>query len=103
MQFNIKNNHLFVGRGTTALYLILAKKFRDCEIIVPANICYSVIFAVLYSGNVPRFADVSEDYSGNMSLENLENVVTEKTAAIVFPHMYGNVSSEIFKVKDLCT
>lgn len=96
-----KKNSLVVGRGATAIYLILHHHFQNKEIIVPSNICYAAILPIYYSGNTPRFIDV--DYpSGNPTYDNINNAINENTAAVLFPYMYGNITDEIIKVKELC-
>ena len=97
------NNKLIVGRGSTAIYLVLNNRLKNKEVIIPANICYAVPFSVIYSGNLPVFVDIKDDYSGNTSLDLIKEKVNDNTGAIIFPYMYGNVTEDIIEIKEFCT
>lgn len=91
-----------VGRAATGIYLILEKEKKTSErteVIVPANICYAAVLPVIYAGLTPIFCDV-ERLTGNVSLETLKDVVTDKTLAAIIPHMYGNPVIDMPKIKD---
>ena len=94
-------NKLVVGRGATAIYLLLKAKFSDAEVVAPANICYSAIYPIIYSGNKPAFCDVDANY-GNLTLKSLETAVSHKTKAIIAPHMYGNPIIDIDQISLFC-
>ena len=99
---NLKEHSLIVGRGSTAIYLAL-NRFDGGEVIVPSNVCYAAILPIFYSGNKPRFIDI-EYPSGNASAEQVFAAITEKTVAVLYPHMYGNVASydELCEIRDYC-
>ena len=97
----LRKNIFFVGRASTAIYLILKTKFKDKEVILPSNICYSVVYSIIYSGNIPVFVDV-EKKTGNTSLKKIHEKINKSTAAIIFPYMYGNLSKNIFRLKKYC-
>ena len=97
----LRKNIFFVGRASTAIYLILKTKFKDKEVILPSNICYSVVYSIIYSGNIPVFVDV-EKKTGNTSLKKIHEKINKSTAAIIFPYMYGNLSKNIFRKKKYC-
>ena len=94
-------NKLIVGRGATAIYLLLKAKFRDAEVIVPSNICYAAVYPIIYSGNKPVFCDV-DNFSGNITLETLIIAMSKKTRAIIVPHMYGNPATDIENIVSFC-
>ena len=97
----LRKNFFFVGRGSTAIYLILKSLFQNKEVILPCNICYAAIYPVIYSENKPVFVDIMEE-TGNASYSSIIEKVNENTGAIIFPYMYGNVSADIFKLKNYC-
>jgi len=75
--------------GRSALYaLFKALSIEDGEIIVPAYTCVVVPHAVVLSGNIPRFVDITlRDYT--MDLDLLEEAVTPKTRVIIPTHLFG--------------
>ncbi len=78
-----------VGRASTALWATLrAQGITGRWVLLPANICYIVAWAVLQSGNLPYLVDV-DPLTGNLSLETLDLVQVNAPAAIVICHMYG--------------
>ncbi|MBU0503697.1 MAG: DegT/DnrJ/EryC1/StrS aminotransferase family protein [Candidatus Omnitrophota bacterium] len=87
--------------GTLALYLALlclSIKPKD-EVIVPSYTCRSVLNAVLYIGAKPVVCDVNiADY--NISFTDAKIRITQKTKAIIIPHMFG-CPAEIDKFRDL--
>ena len=97
----IKKNFLVVGRGATAIYLILRHHCDHQEVIVPSTICYAAILPIYYSGNTPRFIDV-EYPSGNLSPSELLKTINPNTGAVIYPYMYGNVTPAIHEIKQIC-
>jgi dTDP-4-amino-4,6-dideoxygalactose transaminase len=92
-----ENNYLFTGRGTTCLYLILkANKIEKMGVLVPANICYAAILAIIYAGYTPVFIDVGSD--GNINYKMLQKVDLRNVGAAIIPHMYGNPCVDIPKI-----
>lgn len=87
--------------GTLALYLALLCldiKSKD-EVMVPSYVCRSVLNAVLYIGAKPVVCDVNiADY--NISFTDTKIRMTQKTKAIIIPHMFG-CPAEIDKFKNL--
>ncbi len=98
---NIKKNHLYVGRGSTAIYLILKTNMNKKEVILPANICYAAIYPVIYSDNIPVFVDINKK-TNNMDFDEIIKRITPNTGAIIYPYMYGNVDCDILKIKEYC-
>jgi dTDP-4-amino-4,6-dideoxygalactose transaminase len=88
--------------GTNALYLALRAldvKEGD-EVILPSYICGSVLNAVSYCRATPIVVDINED-DYNISFEQTKNKITEKTKAIILPHMFGNPVKDIEKFLEL--
>lgn len=96
-----KKNEIYVGRGATAIYLILDSLMKNKEVILPGNICYAAIYPVIYSNNIPVFVDVNKK-TGNMTYIQILKKINKNTGAIIFPYMYGNVSKDIIKIKKYC-
>lgn len=86
--FNTKTALAF-SYGRSALYTIFkALEFENKEIIVPAYTCVVVANAIVISGNIPRFVDISlDDY--NMNLDLLAAKINKNTAAVVATHLFG--------------
>lgn len=98
---NLRKNIFFVGRASTAIYLILKTLMKNKEVILPSNICYAAVYPVIYSDNIPVFVDISKK-TGNTTFENIKEKINKNTGAIIFPYMYGNVEEDIFKIKEYC-
>ena len=98
---NIKKNYYIVGRASSGIYLILNRYIKSKEVIIPANVCYAAVYPIIYSGNKPVFIDINPK-TGNMNFEDIIKKVNENTGCIIFPHMYGNPSPEIIKLKKYC-
>ncbi len=81
---------LLCGSGSVALELAL----RACgiggtdEVVVPTFCCTAVIPPILAVGAVPVLADVGGDLS--VTMHAVEAVLSEKTRAVVVPHVFGN-------------
>lgn len=77
------------GRASAAIWAALrARGIQGHPVLMPANICYIVAWAVLQSGNVPYLVDI-DPTTGNISLETLSQVRVESPAALIGCHMYG--------------
>lgn len=80
---------LLTGRAATAIWGVLrAWGLQDRVILIPANTCYVVLWAVLKSGNHPLLVDV-ERGTGNMTVEGLEAHRATHPAVVIPCHMYG--------------
>lgn len=78
-----------VSSGTAALHIALA-----ClgigpgdEVIVPAMSFFSTATAVIHQNAIPIFADVDENYC--MDPKSLEEMITQRTKAIIVVHLFG--------------
>lgn len=87
-----KEYALFTRNGTTAIWLALeAMGLKGKQIIVPANICFVVMCAIICSDNLPYFIDIDDNFS--IDPKQLENIKAADAAAVILPHMYGNTGS----------
>lgn len=79
-----------VDSGTAAIHLSLLALGvkRGDQVILPTYVCSAVLNAVRYTGADPVLADIgSTDF--NISFHDVERKITQKTAALIIPHMYG--------------
>lgn len=75
--------------GRSGLFALLkSQDIQNAEILVPAYTCIVVPNAIVASGNIPRFIDISlDDY--NMGLKDISSSISQRTRAIIPTHMYG--------------
>jgi dTDP-4-amino-4,6-dideoxygalactose transaminase len=81
-----------VGSGTAALTIATEALGIQpgAEVIVPAHTYIASALGPLHAGATPVFCDV-ERASGLIDLASAEQVVTDRTEAIVVVHLYGQV------------
>lgn len=85
-----KKYGIALSNGTVALELalrVLGVKARD-EVIVTSRSYVASASCVLLLGATPVFADVEFD-SGNISVESIASLITDKTKAIIPVHIGG--------------
>ena len=92
---------LTVSNGTTALHLALSAigiKYGD-EVIVPDLTFISPVNAVLYCNATPVLCDIDRK---NWCIDSklVEELITEKTKAIIVVHLYGN-SADMDKIMEV--
>ncbi|MGH7766457.1 MAG: DegT/DnrJ/EryC1/StrS family aminotransferase [Candidatus Binatia bacterium] len=81
---------ILCGSGSLALEIVL----QTCgvepgdEVIIPTFCCTAVVPPILAAGAIPVLADVGEEL--NITAETVEAALTEKTGAIIVPHLFGN-------------
>lgn len=68
------------------------------EVIAPSHTAIPTITAIRSTGAVPRFVDV-DSKSWLLDLNDIINVLTPKTKAIIAVHLYGNLVN-IFKLRE---
>jgi perosamine synthetase len=80
-----------LNSGTAALHLALdvLQIGPGDEVIVPPITFISTVHAVSYVGATPVFADVESD-SMNISVEDIERKITDRTKAIIVVHLAGH-------------
>lgn len=77
--------------GTSALHLALIAlgiKEGD-EVILPTYVCTAPLNAIYYTGAKPVIVDITGD-GFNLSIPEVKKRLTEKTKAIIVPHMFGH-------------
>lgn len=81
-----------VGSGTAALTLALLATGIGAgdEVIVPAHTFIATALAVVQAGATPVLCDVDEE-SGLLDAESAAAALSERTAAVVPVHLYGQV------------
>ena len=81
-----------IASGTAALTLALlaAGIGRGDEVIVPAHTFIASALAIVHAGAVPVPCDVEEG-TGLLDVGSAETVVSERTAAIIPVHLYGQL------------
>lgn len=81
---------ILTGRAATGIWAALrAWGLKDQNILIPANTCYIVLWAVLRSGNRPVLVDLE---AGNYqpSAVSYQQVAARYKPAVIIPcHMYG--------------
>lgn len=80
---------VMVNSGTAALHLVLDALGvgPGDEVIVPALTFFSTATAVIHQNAIPVFADIDEHYC--MDPDSVEQVITERTKAIIPVHYFG--------------
>ena len=90
--------------GTSALHLALLSldiKKND-EVILPSYVCQAVLNAVNYTQAKPVLADIDSKFKKgyNISTKTIKPLITNKTKAIIVPHMFGHLA-DIEEIKQL--
>lgn len=95
---NVKNMTLFVN-GHMALYCAIKALKLEGEVITTPFTFVSTTNAIVQNGLKPVFCDIEPD-TYTMDVSKIENLITDKTCAIVPVHVYGNVCNveEIEKI-----
>jgi len=76
--------------GTSALHLALLalEAGKGDEIILPGYVCTALLNAINYVGATPVLVDI-EPNSFNISSKKVKESLTERTKAIIVPHLFG--------------
>jgi len=88
----IGNKYAFAtNSGTSALHLsLLALNVGSGdEVIIPSYVCTTLYSSVLFTGAVPVVADVNYG-DGNINIESIKKAISNKTKAIIVPHIFGS-------------
>jgi dTDP-4-amino-4,6-dideoxygalactose transaminase len=82
-----------VGSGTEALWLALKALGIGAgdEVITVPNSFMATVEAIVFCGATPVFVDIDER-AYNMDPRKLEQVLTQRTAAIIPVHLYGQMA-----------
>ncbi|MDY7030958.1 MAG: DegT/DnrJ/EryC1/StrS family aminotransferase [Thermodesulfobacteriota bacterium] len=76
--------------GTSALHLALLSFDigEGDEVIIPSYVCSALLNAIHYVRATPILADIVPD-SFNLDAEHVKQSITERTKAIIVPHLFG--------------
>lgn len=85
----VDNISLFVN-GHMALEMVIQAMRLKGEVITTPYTFISTTHAIVRNGLKPVFCDIEED-SYTLDANKLENLITDKTSAIIPVHVYGNV------------
>ncbi len=91
-----------LSNGGTALSAILEYiDVKDHDVVVPTNTFMATPLAVTRAGGNVVFADCNkEDLC--LGLENLKQVVTPSTKAVIVVHIGGHIAFDIFQIAQYC-
>ena len=91
-----------VSNGSIALDLALEvlNLEPEDEVILPSFTIISCLSAVIRAGAKPVFCDVDKS-TWNMTLKDVESVLTQKTKAVLLVHTYG-LTSEAEEIEAFC-
>lgn len=89
-QFIGISNTIGVGSGTEALHIALRAVGVgiDDEVILPSHTAVATASAIISCGAKPVFVDIDPNYF-TINTKLLENLITQKTKAIIPVHIYG--------------
>ena len=95
------NDGIATNSGTSALHLALIalKIQKGDEVIVPSYVCTALLNAIKYVQASPVITDVNVD-EGNICVQDIKNKITQKTKAIILPHMFG-LAADIHEIQEL--
>jgi dTDP-4-amino-4,6-dideoxygalactose transaminase len=78
------------GSGSLALEIALraCDVRRGDEVVIPTFCCSAIVPPILVLGATPVLAEAGEEL--NLTVETVGAVLTQKTKAIIVPHLFGN-------------
>jgi len=93
-----------VANGTAALYMALLalEVGSGDEVIIPSLTFVADVNVVNIVGAKPKLADATSLNDWNMSLESVEQQITEKTKAVIVVHYAGYPCRDIMAIRELC-
>mgnify|MGYP003948465731 CR=1 FL=1 len=83
------SDYIAVTNGTVALQMAIKALKLQGEIITPAFTWIATVSAIKGEGCTPVFCDIDEN-TLNISTKKIEDLITEKTVAIMPVHVFGN-------------
>ena len=95
---DVKNIEMFVN-GHNALEMAIKALDLKGEVITTPFTFASTTQAIINNGLTPVFADVEEEYY-NLDPDKIEDLITDKTSAIIPVHVFGN-PCEVDKIEKI--
>ena len=90
-----------VNSGTAALNLALSLiEIKNKEVIVPSLTFVSTVNAIKLNRGIPVFCDIDVK-TGCLSVENLKEIVSENTKAVLPVH-FGGMPCNLTKIDEFC-
>lgn len=93
----VENAELFTN-GHLALFIALKALDIKGEVITTPFTFASTTNAIIQAGATPVFCDVKSDYT--MDASKIEELITDKTTAIMPVHVYGNVC-DVYAIQEI--
>ena len=90
---------LNLGRSAIQVALEAFKFPPESEVIVPSFCCTGVIMPVIQSGLKPVLVDIDSDF--NIRAQSVREALSNKTRAIIMPHLSGKFAEDTFEILDL--
>jgi dTDP-4-amino-4,6-dideoxygalactose transaminase len=97
-RLNVKN-FVAVTNGTIAIQMAIKALDLKGEIITTPFTWIATISAIQWEGCMPVFCDINPD-TLNIDPEKIENLITEKTVAIMPVHVFGN-PCDIYEIEKI--
>ena len=95
---NVENVSLF-SNGHLALYTAIKSLDLTGEVITTPFTFASTTHAIVQNGLTPVFCDIRED-NYTINADKIEELITDKTSAIVAVHVYGN-PCDVDKIEEI--
>lgn len=102
MEFSVRSGTyplVYVANGTLALQLSIAALDLTGEVITSPFSFVATVSSIVWQGCKPVFADIDPE-TFNINAELIEEKISEKTSAILVPHVFGN-PCDIFKIQQI--
>lgn len=99
--FSIDDDQVFLfGSARMSIYSIIKARGwnQEDEIIVPGYTCVVVTNAISYAGVKAVYVDINEE-TLNIETKDLEQLVNDRTKAIIVSHNFGIVYQDIEDIK----
>lgn len=95
-QFALATN---LGRSAIQVALEAWRFPPGSEVIVPTFGCTGVLTPVVKAGLEPVLVDIDDDF--NVNVESVRRALTDKSRAVIFPHLGGKFGREMPELLDL--
>ena len=70
------------------------------DVVVQSNAYIATVMAITMVGATPIFVEPDEHY--NMDVDKIETSITDNTKAVIVTHLYGQPTSRMDRVKEIC-